>query len=160
MRYNSDNDYIQVLYGNEWCNIMKAGMRNLYLMEDGKLLEGFALAPVYTEAYSYVSVTSNGITAGNTRADYSHFSANISPAINLTPYSRLVFNTVGNKNLALGISKNQTTSYTSALTDYVPGLGGGSFELDISSYDGDYFIAIGDYGTAVGSSVITGILLE
>lgn len=160
VRYNSENDCIQVLFKNEWHNVIRADIGNLYLVEDGKLLEGFALASIYTEAYSYVSTTNNGITAGNSSSASCHFRANISPAINLTPYSRLVFNTTGSKKLALGISKNQMTSYTSTLTNYVPGLGSGSFELDISNYDGDYFIAIGDYDTAVGSSVITGILLK
>lgn len=129
----------------------------LYLFNHG-IVEGIPVSPIYRQSNAYVNVNNESISVGNTQETICHFAAGIGSAIDITGYSKLIFETSGSKVLSIGIGRNPVPTYDRA--DFAKSIDGtGIIELDVRDYLGYYYIGFRDGNININRSEIHTICL-
>jgi len=129
----------------------------LYLFNHG-IIEGIPVSPIYRQSNAFVNVNNESISAGNTQETVCHFAAGIGNAIDITGFSKLIFETSGSKLLSIGIGRNPVPTYDRA-NFVVSADGTGTIELDVRDYLGYYYIGFRDGNININRSEIHEVFL-
>lgn len=131
--------------------------QTLYLFNHG-IIEGIPVSPIYRQSNAFVNVNNESISVGNTQETVCHFAAGIGNAIDITGFSKLVFETSGSKLLSIGIGRNPVPTYDRA-NFVVSADGTGTIELDVRDYLGYYYIGFRDGNININRSEIHEVFL-